>query len=438
MRNVTKRVGVFLILTVLVSVIGGFPTLLRAMPSRYVARLPEPLQQLGERGDGVATLPTVAAPTDLSHLLAVTSEPAATAVLPPPTLTPLPLTTQVAPLLQPTATATLPPTATLAPIAPAVRLTGIQHQFQTWNNCGPATTAMALSAFGLYLNQSETAAFLKPNPEDRNVSPYEIARYVNEQTPYAALDRTNGTLDTIKRLVAAGFPVMIELGIEPPGEYRWLGWYGHYLLVVAYDEALQQFWVYDSWFGTSDVPMENADINGRILSYTDADQQWRQFNRSYITFFQPQDASLVHEIIGEDLDDAIMWQKALSRTTIELAKEPENPFLWFNLGSSYNAMGDYERAATAFDQARSIGLPWRMLWYQFGPYEAYYQVGRLEDMILLADVTLKDRPYFEESFYYKGLALEAQGELDQARTQFEKASAFNPYFQPAVLALNEN
>jgi len=53
----------------------------------------------------------------------------------------------------------------------------------------------------------------------------------------------------VKRLVAAGFPVMIELGIEPPGEYRWLGWYGHYLLVVAYGDALQQFWVYDSWFG---------------------------------------------------------------------------------------------------------------------------------------------------------------------------------------------
>ena len=38
------------------------PTLLKAVPSRYVARLPEPLQELGTRGDGVAILPTVAAP----------------------------------------------------------------------------------------------------------------------------------------------------------------------------------------------------------------------------------------------------------------------------------------------------------------------------------------------------------------------------------------
>jgi tetratricopeptide (TPR) repeat protein len=91
----------------------------------------------------------------------------------------------------------------------------------------------------------------------------------------------------------------------------------------------------------------------------------------------------------------------------------------------------------AFDQARAIGLPWRMLWYQFGPYEAYFQVGRYEDIVLLADVTLKDRPYFEESYYYKGLALQALGRLDEARSNLERAIAFNPRFTPAATALEE-
>lgn len=119
--------------------------------------------------------------------------------------------------------------------------------------------------------------------------------------------------------------------------------------------------------------------------------------------------------------------------------EPPTPdaFLWFNLGTVYNATGAYENAATAFDQARAIGLPWRMLWYQFGPYEAYYQVGRTDDIIMLADVTLKDRPYFEESYYYKGLALLAQGDADAARDNFERAANFNPLFQPAVNALQQ-
>lgn len=414
------------------------PTLLRVMPSRYVARLPEPVQALGERGDGVPILPTVAAPENASVLLAERISPAPTATIMAVSepLTPTPLPVNIS-LITSTETPTVLPTSTLTPgpSPSAVRLEGFQHQFQTWNNCGPATTAMALSYFGMILDQSETAAYLKPNPEDRNVSPYEISRYVNEQTPYTALDRTNGTLETVKRLVASGFPVVIEQGIEPPGEYRWLGWYGHYLLVVAYDDALEQFWVYDSWFGTSDVPMENATIDGRILPYVDADNQWRQFNRNYIVFYRPEQQAQIDAIIGEDMDDALMWQKSLSRTQAELAQEPEDAFLWFNLGTVYAALGQYEKAATAFDQARAIGLPWRMLWYQFSPYEAYYQTGRFNDILTLAGVTLKDRPYFEESFYYQGLAEEALGQVDAARASFQKAVDFNPTFQPAHDAL---
>lgn len=408
------------------------PALLKAVPSRYVARLPEPVQALGERGDGVPILPTAAAPEEAAVLLAdlVNPIPSATraAVSEPPTPTPPIIGNPLAkPAFTPTAII-LATTPTSEPIPSAVRLKGVQHLFQTWNNCGPATTAMALSYFGLYLNQADTAVFLKPNPEDRNVSPYQITNYVNEQTPYAALDRTNGTLQTVKRLVANGYPVVIELGIEPLGEYRWLGWYGHYLLIVAYDDALEQFWVYDSWFGTSDVPMENADKNGRVLSYKDADVQWRQFNRNYIVFYPPEQQAEVAAIIGEEMDDTVMWQKSLARTQTEVNQNQTDAFLWFNLGTIYNQLGEYERAATAFDQARAIGLLWRMLWYQFGPYEAYYQVGRYEDIVLLADVTLKDRPYFEESFYYRGLALEALGDIDKARTNYQNAANFNPHF----------
>lgn len=419
------------------------PNLLKAMPSRYVARLPESVQALGERGDGVPILPTVAAPVEAAVLLAELASPMptipATAVSAPPTPTSIPVGSKRSSELVLTPTnglpTAVPPTTTPQPIPDAVRLEGFQHIFQTWNNCGPATTAMVLSYFGLYLNQADTAAVLKPNPEDRNVSPYQITNYVNEQTPFAALDRTNGALETIKRLVANGFPVVIELGIEPPGEYHWLGWYGHYLLVVAYDDALEQFWVYDSWFGTSDTPMENADKDGRILTYADADNQWRQFNRTYITFYPPEQQSAVAAIIGEDMDDGIMWQKSLTRTQAELNLNADDPFLWFNLGTIYNEFGEYERAATAFDQARAIGLPWRMLWYQFGPYEAYYQVGRTEDVLLLTEVTLKDRPYFEESYYYQGLAQEALGDVAAAHDSFQNAANFNPRFQPAVDAL---
>jgi hypothetical protein len=439
-----RRIGIALMIGFLGIGIFATPMLLRAIPPRYVARyLPELLQEIASPKTESPILPTVVQPADISMLLAQpeSSDTAASISQPPATFTPIPLTGAVVvegeTAVPPTPTSPPAPTNTPIPIPTTARLEGFKHQFQEWNNCGPATMAMTLSYFGMGVTQFDTAAVLKPNPEDRNVSPYEMVNYVNNTTPFEAISRTNGTLDTLKRFVANGIPVIVEIGIDPPGEYRWLGWYGHYLLVVAYDDASQQFWVFDSWFGTSDVPGENADVNGRNLSYAEVETYWPHFNRNYVAVYQPEQATAVANIIGAEMDDGVMWQNSLRTVQRDAASDPENAFFWFNLGTTYNALGDYDSAATAFDQARAIGLPWRMLWYQFGPYDAYYQVGRYEDVILLADVTLKDRPYFEESFYYKGLALAALGDNSNAQTNLEKAATFNPNYTPAVVALTQ-
>jgi len=443
-----KRWMLLLILPLLLLCIASFwlvSPMLKALPSRYVARLPEPIQALGER-EHVEVLPTAqVAAVDSAALLGDVS----TATLPPPaditpamTITPAQLTTTDAgenddskALLTPLPSPTSSPSATPIPIPPSARISGVAFQFQDWNNCGPATLAMALSYFGLDVTQQDTARVMKPSPEDRNVSPLEMANYVNGHSEFRAVTRANGTLDIIRRLLAFGHPVVVEVGIDPPGDYAWMGWYGHYLLVVAYDDAAEQFWVYDSWFGTSEVPGENATVEGRVLSYEELDDRWLQFNRSYVTLFRPEEAAQVAELIGPDMQDGVMWQTAFQRVQQELRANTANAFLWFNLGTIHNALGEYDKAAAAYDQARAIGLPWRMLWYQFGPFEAYYQMGRYDDVILLADVTLQDRPYFEESFYYKGLALAASGQLPEARDNLEQAIAFNPGFTAAAIAL---
>jgi tetratricopeptide (TPR) repeat protein len=422
------------------------PALLQKIPGRHVARMPVAVQQWLAPPPASDILPTPMVQLDLSQLLlaaAPSATPGATIMAEPAPPTAVPtsataeLSTAVPTVPAVTPTATPLPTATPIPWPATARLNNIQHHFQDWNNCGPATMSMALSYFGIYRPQAETARQLKGNPEDRNVSPDEMAAYVNAHTEVQAIFRANGRFDDLRRLISSGFPVIIELGINPPGEYRWMGWYGHYLLVVAYDDDKEQFWVYDSWFGTSEVPGENATRDGREVHYAELDRQWRQFNRNYIVLFRPEDSPTVNRLLADQLNDEQMWRDAITRAQTELQAEPQDAFLWFNLGTSLTAVGDFERAAAAFDQARLIGLPWRMLWYQFGPYEAYYQTGRYQQVLLLAETTLQNRPYFEESFYYQGLALATLGQEEAARRSLNRAVALNAGFSPAVTALQQ-
>lgn len=422
------------------------PAMLRTMPTRYAMRLPAPLQAMALPANTTPILPTAAAPRDATGLLGDAPLPAT--ATPPPSPTPqtlaasyaalAPTTGAATPTLASVPTATMLPTATPWPVPSAARMVGFTHVFQEWNNCGPATLVMAMTHFGRVLSQRDTALVMRPDPEDRNVTPHEMADFVNStQDGLHAVARINGDLGLLKRLLANNIPVIIEIGFDPPGEYQWLGWYGHYLLPVAYDEATAQFWVYDSWLGTSEVPQTNADSNGRILSETDLDAFWTQFNHSYIVLYETAQETLIQQLLGDALNDEAMWAASLARAQADAARSPDNAFYWFNLGSTYNALGRYAEAATAFDEARAIGLPWRMLWYQFGPYEAYYRVGRYDDVLLLTQTTLQDRPYFEESYYYLGLTQAALGDAASARENLQKAHALNPNFAPAEKALAE-
>ncbi len=421
--------------------IGILPTMMRKLPTRYAMRLPEPLQALALPVDSIPILPTIVAPDAAADLIARDMPPPAIITSTPQTIAPTQSVTADAgsapatTLVVPSPTAAPSPTVTPWPVPAAARMTGFTHVYQEWNNCGPATMVMALTHFGRVHSQRDTARVLRPNPEDRNVTPSEMAQFVNAQENLRGMARVNGDLNLLKRFLTNDIPVIIEIGLDPPGEYRWLGWYGHYLLPIAYDDAAGQIWVYDSWLGTSEVPQTNADPNGRVLSYDELESDWAQFNRSFIVLYGVEQESLVRDLLGEVTDDEIMWQRSLERAQADARREADNAFYWFNLGTSYNALGQFEEAAVAFDQARAIGLPWRMLWYQFGPYEAYYQTGRYEDIVLLANTTLQDRPYFEESFYYLGLAQAALGDDTSARANLEKAVAFNPSFTPASDAL---
>ena len=145
------------------------------------------------------------------------------------------------------------------------------------------------------------------------------------------------------------------------------------------------------------------------------------------------------------LDEATMWQNAAQRAQAAIDSDPENAFAWFNLGTSLTRLGEmtgeseyYENGAAAFDQARILGIPPRIVWYQFRPYTAYMRVGRYQDMIDLADVTLTTQGgrNVEETYLFKGHALALQGDAQGAIEAYEQAIRLNEFFYPARWALD--
>jgi len=323
-----------------------------------------------------------------------------------------------------TPTATLSPT----PIPDKVLLTGVRHEQQYFNNCGPTTLAMALSFWGWEGDQHTIRPYLRPNKDDKNVSPEEMAVYLTPNG-FDSVVRVNGDIETLKRFVAAGYPVILEKGLVcHAGADRCEGWVGHYSLVVGYTG--KRILLEDSFLG-SGLEMTNQDL---LID-------WRAFNYTYIVVFPAgaERRAQVLSLLGEAVDVERNYEAALARAEVEAANSQfsKEAFAWFNAGSSLVALGDYADAAVAYDQARHAGIPSDLLWYQTGPYQAYAGVGRYEDVEHLASFAISTAHLsgVEEAYYWRGKAREALGQPEQALKDYRSALEYNLNYQPAEVAL---
>lgn len=363
-------------------------------------------------------------PTSTATAIPPTDLPA-TATPEPATAQPLPTQTQVA------AAPTVVPTTEVASGAPfsrpaAARMYGFRHEQQQWNNCGPTNVTMALSFFGWQEDQTFAAQFLRPNDEDKNVSPHELVQFVNEQSQIRALYRVGGSTELLKYFIAANLPVIVETAYTPEG-YDWIG---HYQTVVGYDDSANNFYIYDSFLGSG--------LNGEGIAepYREFDANWQAFNRVFIVLYRPEDEALVAQILGDHASTEDAATLALAMAQREARANPQNMFAWFNMGSSYTRLGQFPEAAAAYDQARRLGLPFRMNWYQFGMFEAYYNVQRYDDVLALVQTNLTNgAQYVEETHYWQGRVLESQGDTTGAAVAYQRALTHNPRYEAAQTAL---
>lgn len=304
------------------------------------------------------------------------------------------------------------------PLPPAkYRLKSGIHVWQTWNNCGPATVTMALSIFGRAETQARAVSALKTSTGDKNVNPDELVAYIRSRGVEAEW-RMGGDLISLKRLLAADVPVIVEVGFEPhPND-----WMGHYRLLVGYDDATRKFIAYDSYLGPGlNVPQPYAEF----------ENNWRAFNRTYIPLYLAEKAGTVTAIAGNPTSLA-QYARALEAAKREAVTMPNDPFVRFNIGTNLFKLDRVPEAVGAFDEARQRKLPFRMLWYQFAPFEAYLATGRFADVLTLATANIEKADMLEESYYYRGRALHLTGKFDEARVAYGKAIASNARYVPAI------
>lgn len=424
------------------------PSVVRAIPGRYRVALQERSPFLGEITESVihqvAPMEELPAPAQVSAVatvdisaLIVVQPTAVPTETPSPTAPAVPAEAEAAePAPLPTEEPTATPSPTPEPLPTAVTLADMGVIKQTFNNCGPANLTQVLNWYGNEITQEEVAAYLKPNSEDRNVSPWQIADYVNQQTSgFNAIARSGGSMEMIKQFIAAGYPVVVEKGYDLPES----GWWGHYLTVYGYDDEKQEMYSQDSYLGP-------FDGSGRTDSYAELEKYWQQFNYTFYVVYKPEQQDEVAAILGEDMfDDFKMWQHVAALADREAKANPDDAIALFNLGTAFTRMGEltgeqeyYQAGVQAFDQARQVGLPPRMLWYQHMPYLAYWKVGRGQDVLDLADATLATQggANVEETYWYKGHVLAEQGDLYGAKSAYQSALVVNENFYPAQISLD--
>jgi tetratricopeptide (TPR) repeat protein len=346
-----------------------------------------------------------------------------------PSSTPVPPTPTPLPTDEPTPTPTLTPTPTITPtpLPQNMLIDGVKLQKQGFNNCGPANLAMILNFWGHSVTQYDTEKALKPYVKDRNVMPYEMRDYVLTHTDLGAIVRYGGDLEILKKFVAAGFPVVIERGYMDAKE----GWMGHYGLVYAYDDEKQEVEIPDTYLGKIK------------MSYEDMLMYWAQFDDIYMVVYPWDRENEVMQILGEQADADYNLRYALEQVEkrIYTVKDRELFFAWYSRGSILVELQDYAGAAASYDKAFKVyeqlepkDRPWRILWYQTGPYFAYFYTGRYYDVLELAKktISLSAEPAIPETWVWAARASQMLGDDVNAKYFFRQALHWHPCWWVAL------
>lgn len=112
---------------------------------------------------------------------------------------------------------------------------------------------------------------------------------------------------------------------------------------------------------------------------------------------------------------------------------------------AYYNIGEYQKSVTEFEKVENR-LPFRTLWYQIEPIQAYYELGNYERVFQITDKVLNyHNKAFSELYLIRGQIYNSEAvsssaylkedEKDLAKKEFEKAILYNKNFANKVPAV---
>jgi tetratricopeptide (TPR) repeat protein len=317
-----------------------------------------------------------------------------------------------------------PPLAPVLRRLPASRVLQNDYQvYETWNNCGPASLSMALSYFGIHESQAVLGEVLRPyqnqqgDNDDKDVTTDELA---NEARTFGLLayHRPDGNIHLLKEFIASGLPVIAETVMTKDDDI------GHYRVVKGYDD-------------TAKVIIQDDSMQGHNVqfSYSDFDYMWKKYNYEYLVLVPRGKQQLVKEILGKNINPLTAWRETVTMDRASLAASPSDIDSRFNLSVALYYTGEYQQSVNEFEKVQ-YQLPFRTLWYQMEPIEAYFKLGDYQRVFALANAIVNngDRAY-SQLYIVLGRIYQKEGNIAAARAEFELAAFYNVHLKAARDAL---
>ena len=309
-------------------------------------------------------------------------------------------------------------------------LEGFSWIHQGVNRCSAAAMTIHLS----YYEDVSVETYNELSREKLNTFGADASVRIEEMAAEAesrglnAIVRRGGTTDLMRQLVAAGFPALVENSYYEGDDY-YRDWLSHNRILVGYDDTTRMFSFQDPLLGYPD---------GKLVtySYEDFDVRWKPFNRDYMVIYTDEQEATLQAVLGDHWDAAFNanWTLEMAQAEIDAGADYQ-AHSYFNLGWAQLELGMYEEAAASYDRARELGLPMRMLWYEFGPLEAYNAVGRYQDTLNLIHANIGvagNEISIEDWYFYAGQAYEGLGDIERALLNYQVALTRNNNYTAAA------